>query len=258
MANDDPRTPNSIVCWAWYPVAIAWTARTRAQQRNLPIAIRQRPSTGRTKSIDMPDWSQPVYSFAPTPAPERPRGTVMRDRATGLRLAGADPANPIDAEVSFDGTNVTDAAPINILLVRLHDKEWAGLSPDKDGEPVTLNVANWSGQPLGLPGSAVLHEWRCLPKSAIHPWTDYPSLTSEIVRWIARTADPDGVNLIGMLVPQEVGLGIGIQVADLTKSQWPAHLWPLIQPSARAEHLTIPGLDLGWDSLHRGYRVGSR
>lgn len=256
MANDDPRTPSSVVCWAWYPVAIAWTARACSQERNLPIAIRQRPSTGRAKDIiEMPDWNQPVHSFVAAPASDRPRGTVIGDRAVELRLAAGDPANPDRTE---DAVGPSELGRISILLVRLHDKEWAGLSPGTDGEPVSLEIANWSGRSIGLRDSAVLHEWRCLAGTGVHRWSDYPDLVSEIVRWIAATADPDGVNLLGMLVPQEVGLGIGLQVAKLTKSEWPAHLWPLIQPSFRAKHLTIPGLDLGWESLHQGYRVRSR
>jgi hypothetical protein len=55
-----------------------------------------------------------------------------------------------------------------------------------------------------------------------------------------------------MLVPQEVALGIGVLAGNIPKDQWPAQgLWPIHFLFRDGEHHpVVPGLDLGWDSLH--------
>jgi hypothetical protein len=91
----------------------------------------------------------------------------------------------------------------------------------------------------------------------MHPWSDYPALVSQICDWIARTAHPTGRNLIGMLVPQEISLGIGVNASRRSPGEWPDHLWPLVKPSKDLP-LTIPGLDLGFNSLHQTHLGGPR
>ena len=249
-ANDDRATVDSLVCWAPFPVAVAWTSRACAADRSLRPAVRQRPTGGRAGRIDVPDWSQGIHTFdtptadTPTDAPNGERGRAMReariDAVGGSATAGDAP----------------EARP-RILLIRLHGGKWADVALDGDAS-VRLQIVNHSGQPLELGGVAEFHEWRHLPASGrMHSWRDYPALVAQICDWIAATAHPAGPNLIGMLVPQEVGLGIGINASRRSPDQWPAQLWPLVKPSSTVP-LTVPGLDLGYDSLHRTHLDGPR
>lgn len=242
-ANDDRSTTDCVVCWAPHPVAIAWTARAYAAERGLTLRFRQRPTRGRAGRIDVPDWNQGVLSFdSRVVAPAV--GYTCALRIAHLRVGE-------DAGVGGRG----DHPKPRVLLIRLHGGDWAGVPLDEE-TPVNLRIENGTGEALRLGSEADFHEWRyLLGPGQMHPWSDYPLLVSQICDWIAETAHPTGTNLIGMLVPQEIGLGIGINVSRRTESEWPRHLWPLVKFS-REQPLTIPGLDLGFDSLHREYRYG--
>jgi hypothetical protein len=245
--NDDRTTGNSIVCWAAFPVAIAWTARVLATERFLPLAIRQRPSDGRAGKAALPAWHQGTHTFRGA-APTERRGETRPVREAVVDLTAHSPS-------SDPGMWPPD---VRVLLIRANGAPWEGLRPDRATDPVRLSIANLSGQTWGAGGAAELHEWRCvLPPGQFHPWDSYPDLAAEITLWIEETADSDGVNLIGMLVPQEIGLGIGIGVARLDEKSWPTSLWPIVKPSPR-HGLVIPGLDLGWASLHHEYLARPR
>jgi hypothetical protein len=243
--NDDRSTPNSVVCWAAFPVAVAWTARALAAERVLPLAIRQRPSVGRVGPGDLPKWSQGTHSFD-APGHAQRRGVTCPVREAVVTLIDREPASGVWP------------ARVRILLIRTTGETWERLEADDATGPVTLRIANRSGHSWGGGGPAELHEWRRLAlPSRFHPWASYPHLADEIVGWIAQTADPDALNLVGMLVPQEVGLGIGIHIARRDQNRWPGALWPIVKPSQHHE-LVVPGLDLGWASLHRQYLDGPR
>jgi hypothetical protein len=54
-----------------------------------------------------------------------------------------------------------------------------------------------------------------------------------------------------MLVPQEVGLGMGVLAGATPPEQWPEHLWPVqAQRVDGRQHLVIPGIDLGSRWIH--------
>ena len=91
----------------------------------------------------------------------------------------------------------------------------------------------------------------------MHSWASYPAMVAEICDWVEQHAAKDGATLLGMQVPQEISMGIGINVADREGGQWPALLWPLIKARA-AEPLVIPGLSLGHASLHEARTDGPR
>jgi hypothetical protein len=249
-ANDDRATADSLVCWAQFPVAVAWTSRACVADRSLQLAVRQRPTRGRAGRIEVPAWDQGVHTFD-TPTADPPAAGTTGDPTRPVRQAHLD--------IVGEPTPTGDASGERprILLVRLHDKDWDTVGLDGDA-PVDLHVVNSTGRPLGLGPLAEFHEWRRLPDPGpMHPWRDYPALVAQICDWIAATAHPTGPNLIGVLVPQEIGLGIGINVSRRSSGEWPANLWPLVKPS-RHVPLTIPGLDLGFDSLHLTHRDGPR
>lgn len=243
-ANGDNATPNSVICWSWYAVAMAWSARLSSAERNVKLSVRQRPSTGREGRIELPPWDQRVHTFE-AGSPSQRRGLTCPVRAAKVRVTRPDAADITHGD-SWDG-------PVRILLVRATPQEWQGLTPDDDDTSVELHIENRSGQLLGSGGVAELHEWRCLlPERRKHPWDAYPDLVSEIADWIAASADHTALNFLGMLVPQEIGLGLGINVARRPDTAWPSHLWPIIKPSPTLG-LMVPGLDLGWASLRRTY-----
>ena len=245
--NDDNRTPNSVVCWASFATAIAWTARLGAADRNIPLAVRQRPSSGREGRIEIPDWNQEPHHFDPVPI------TQMKRTPCSVRAATV-----VLAPTATTGSGGTWPEEVRVLLIRATRQDWEGLTPDTGSDPVNLTISNGSGQSWGLGGPAQFHEGRWLvDPGQKHDWVTYPELVSDIADWIAATAHPTGLNFIGMLVPQEFGLGLGIHVAQRQQNQWPAHLWPIIKP-ARDIRLVVPGLDLGWESLHRTYLAGPR
>ena len=51
------------------------------------------------------------------------------------------------------------------------------------------------------------------------------------------------------LVPQEVAVGMGVLAAARREGTWPTTLWPIQVNPDETDHLIIPRLDLGWDSL---------
>lgn len=258
QANDDGATPNSVVCWAMFPVAVGFAARACSADRNLTLAIRQRPSRGRAGPIEVPDWKQPAHSFEPITLDSR-LGTAHSPRA--VRLTLTDPGGTMRGRASEaaptpgSAENAT-ACGSRVLVVRLHGGDWNGLRPGVSG-PDEIQALNRSGTPIPVSDSAELYEWSCVSATGRHAWKDYPRLTSEIVEWIAQTADPVGFNFIGMLVPQEIQLGIGIQVARRQSYEWPSRLWPLLKPD-NDHPLTVPGIDLGWESLTLVHLSGPR
>jgi hypothetical protein len=78
-------------------------------------------------------------------------------------------------------------------------------------------------------------------------WPAYPSFVREVSDWIAgaASAHPDATMLLGMRgVPQEIGIGLGIDAATGSPETWPRELWPLHWDPHRVA-LVIPRLDLG-------------
>lgn len=241
-SNDEPTTPSSIVVRAWWPVSVAFTARLRAADRSFPLQVRQRPSTGRGGVIDVPDWDQPTHSF--DGARSGGRGTQFGGRELTLDATGPGQANG-------------DPAKVRLLLVRTVPGIWGDVAPDEADGPVRVQVENRGGHALADAGE--FFEWRLLPPPRDrHSWQDYPAMAAEITDWIANNAHPSGLTLLGTTITQEVALGIGILAARRTEDQWPTHLWPLIKVPGSAACFVVPGLDLGWESLHRTYQDGPR
>ena len=241
--NDDSSTPNSLVSWSTFAVAIAWTARLCASERSARLAVRQRPTRGRQGEIDLPPWDQGVHAFKPA-ADYTPQGATRAARPLALVLTGPAVSEP---------TTIS-----RVLLVRMTSGPWDAVPCDDSVGPVSLTAVNRSGLDLASSPTCDLLEWRVVPpQGSMHPWATYPALVAEICDWIEANASSEAVTLLGMQVPQEISMGIGINVASRHDGQWPANLWPLIKASA-SEPLVIPGLSLGFASLHQHHKDGPR
>jgi hypothetical protein len=235
--NDDPQTDNSILMWSWWPVSIAFAARATARQRGLKMLVRQRPSYGRNGRLETDGWRQPPHDFASasgatvgSPMPERTVQLTIKPRAA-ISTTSAD-------------------SQVTILLVRMNPNPWGPLKADTATDAhVELVVEDAAG--IGIQGTvtATMIEWCHLPPSdGSHAWDTYPSLVRSAGEWIGRvSAGLSGVVLLATLIPQEVGMGIGI-LAGQDGTTWRERgLWPI--QTDRSGRLVIPRLDLGEVSL---------
>ena len=161
-----------------------------------------------------------------------------------------------------------------LLLARLGRQSWgpvpeararAGEAPAgaeaasaRAGPAGPLNVVLDDAADLGLSGTfrTEIRELLILPPPGdrLFPWLAYPSLVAEISSWVRCQAAklPDRLLLLGTIVPSEVALGLGIDSVQISKSDWPANLWPILhQPGSGA--LVIPRLNLGTAALPRAF-----
>lgn len=237
--NDEQSTHNNVMAWLPWPAAVAWVSRLLTVDRGLPLYFRQRPSGGRQGVYGVDSWSVAGHDFANgsdvKPVPAETHSTTVR-----LTLTSDQPVGQ------------SEAPALRILLLRATTTNWGPLGLDlgnADG-PAELEVIDFAD--VGATGQFVveLREWRYQPIDRLHPWDDYPSMVASAADWIAENALNDGVTLIGSLVPQEMSLGLGANVARRAEGSWPQHLWPIYKFNALAP-MVIPGLDLGWRSTHQ-------
>lgn len=262
--NDDQATHNALFVWAWWPVAIALGARATSGRRGFVLRIRQRPSSGREGALGAGGWRQDPHVFVRDPRLETVGGEQPARRAR-LTITPR-PGLPQSPEA---------ATPVTVLLVRMTRGPWGPVtsSPEAPAEPIEFDIDDAAG--IGIDGTcdADLLEWRCLaPDNASHEWRTYPALAQSAVQWISdKHATLKGTVLVGMLIPQEIAVGIGVSVAHTPETTWPAHLWPIqyktpapvkpddghgaanrSTPLVKDRHggFVIPKLDLGWGSLN--------
>lgn len=238
-------TPNGIFIWAWWAVAAAFGMRVTAADRGLHLDVWQRPSNARAGEVEAQIWAQLPHRFAAA----IPGGHSLPPVTEHVWKA--------ELKLSRRGrTRATaESAAVTVLLVRFGGQEWGPLPKVSDpfpaGRRLDLNLYDAAGAaPAGV-SRADLHELRCVPRDARFPWKDFPVLAAEAAAWIEQKAkDLDGSTLLlGTVLPQEVGLGLGILAGqESRRSGWPRHLWPIIREPAKGE-LVVPHLDLGTASI---------
>jgi hypothetical protein len=249
--NDDQATHNAVLIWAWWPVAVGFAARATLGRRRVTLRVRQRPSSGREGPLDGAGWRKEPHRFVRDPGlatlgrevPARTVTVTVTPRRAGPS-GSAPPATP----------GRTPTAP-TLLLVRMTRGLWGDtLAPDTPPDtPVTLQIDDAAG--IGFAGTAPVRllEWQHLaPPDTFHPWQDAPALAQSATEWISRTTRGlPGPVLLGMLVPQEVGVGMGVLIGALPRDRWPQHLWPVhLERPRTGQPLVIPGLDLGTTWIH--------
>jgi hypothetical protein len=258
--GDDLGNQQSLVVWARWPVAVATTARLLSLERGPALAIRQRVSFGRSPDADKVDPRQPALTFAPRPAPICLTAARTVDYRGAIRIS----SRPGSAErLSRNCRNgARNRSSVSVLLIRLTAASWGPLTaPDHvasadDEKRVTLDVEDAAG--IGVSGRCDLdmREWRCLPQdrrrgSGSHPWSDFELLAQAAAEWAAKEARrrPERLVLIGTVMPQEIGLGLGVHIHRLGALAWPEHLYPIVWDVGR-HRFVIPRLDLGWAALN--------
>lgn len=256
---DDELTPNNVLAWLPWPAAIATMARLRRAEAGLPIVVRQRPIGGRMRdsAISMPmleafkqdphDFLRPTQAERRLEAAEELVHPVMLTVMQGLqRPAAPGVAGPSDVR----GLSGDSPPRVRVLLARSNSGQWdelttSGWLPNAG----FLDVADYAG--IGFSGEVQteIHEWRYLPPDGKHhSWASYADIAHDVVDWICRTAITDGINLFGSTLPQEVSLGMGLDISSSNPRGWPRHLWPLLKPGPDIP-MSIPGLSLGLESL---------
>jgi hypothetical protein len=249
-ARDGTPRPAGVFLWAYWAVAMAFGMRVTAADRSLVLDVWQRPSRARAGEVDPEIWSQRPHRFTSPGA----SGLTFTEHTWAADLD----VSWLTARHGGTARRGTEESNASVLLLRFSASAWGPLPQVADLPPegtVTLRLRSAAGLLPHGSSAAEIHELRCVPppspSGAQFPWHQFPALAAEAAAWIERKAkELDGHTLLlGTLLPQEAGLGLGILAAqESRRAAWPAHLRPIISEPASRE-LVIPGLDLGTAAL---------
>jgi hypothetical protein len=251
-ARDGTVTPDGVFLWAYWAVAAAFGMRVTAADRGPVLDVWQRPSRARAGEVDPEIWSLRPLRFVPASAAG----------IDGLRFSEHLWSASLElSRVAFRGGGTRRSAngrKVSVLLLRFSASAWGPLpaaTEQAPQDPLTLGLS--FAISVLPPGSwpAEVHELRCVPPDAPFgaqfPWQHFPALAAEAFVWIERKAkELDGHTLLlGTLLPQEVGLGLGILAGqESRRASWPDHLWPIVR-DPRDGALVVPNLNLGKAAL---------
>jgi hypothetical protein len=229
LANKTAAATSTIFIYSYWAVAVAFGARLTAADRSLELAVGQRPSHARAGKVSPDLWAHLPQSFTdPRLVPAVLDRPGSGESTGSLKLTVTGRRSPRARQTG--GTS--------LLLLRFGRQDW---TPPEH----IIDRAD-----LGLTGTldVQLHELRCVPPpgETLFPWEDYPALAIAAADWIERkAAELTGHTLLlGAIMPQEVGLGLGICAGQARREHWPEHLWPLIYQN-RTDPYVVPRLDLG-------------
>jgi hypothetical protein len=263
--NDDQVTRNALFTWAPWPVAVAFAARATARRRGLVLNVRQRPSYGAAGPRHKLDLTDPPHDFLRGTPPEplettapRHQVTCPHDRLTltiePLMMQNEDQPVPSSPRpVTGRSGTASHRAPLLLLLVRT-THEAIGPIPLNlaDVPPVTVHVPERLRASVLPAGTCRVPfaEWRL--DSATRPvpqlpWQAFPAAAEEIAEWIVAqcAAHPDHVLLLATRMPQELSVGLGIQLGQ-RRPEWPRHAYPVFYERGQ---LIVPDLRLGAESV---------
>ena len=254
---------------------MAFGARASARDRNIPLQVRQRPSNagGRLRRPTLADEAhdfldtdnvRPLRLVAPSlvaahlpgevTVTVRPLGEPDRDHGGQRRAGGHRP--PVR----------DNPHSLLLLVVRITHGPLGPLDLDIDRTaPFALEVAvSLAGQllPPGPPQRIPVAEWRLAALGADPgqapgelPWAAFPSAAAEIAGWVAEqaAAHQAEVVLLATRMPQELGVGLGIQARQRSWDhaagpRWPERVYPAIY-AGDDRRLIVPALRLGADSV---------
>jgi hypothetical protein len=237
--RDGTVTPNGVFLWAYWAVAMAFGMRVTAADRSLVLDVWQRPSRARAGEVDPEIWAQRPHRFGSAPA------------STGPEIAEFTWETELAVSRTDRRRTAVTATDVSVLLVRFSGWDWgplSGVTASKPENPsLRLHVRDAAGVAPAGTSHVDLYELRCVPSGSQFPWQDFPALAAEAAAWMeGKAKELSGHTLLlGTLMPQEVGLGLGILAGqESRRASWPAHLWPIVSEPATRE-LVIPNLDLG-------------
>jgi hypothetical protein len=268
--NDSKVTRNAVFVWAPWPVAMAFGARVTARGRGLVLHVRQRPSYGaagphrRPRLSDNPhDFGgvenvpvleeiaprhQPVTATTMLTLTVRPLGAP--DHQTGR--TGRREGHPVHAARSETG--------ILLLVVRVTHGPVGPIEMDlAKTRPFTLEVSPGLATdvvPAG-PHHVPVAELRLGAREPDGPavpeldWMAFPSAVNAIADWVTGQAAERKakVVLLAARMPQEIAVGLGVQLTQRSQARekgepWPWQVYPAIF-TGDPDRLAVPGLRLG-------------
>lgn len=263
--NDSQVTRNAVYVWAPWPVAMAFGARATARRRGLVLHVRQRPSYGTAGPHRRPRLEDDAHDFLRRP--EQPalidvaalHEPVTASATVTMTVKPLGP--PADGPSRPDSASgEVPAAPV-LLIVRVIHGPVGPIPVDlaKAG-PFTVHVAPSLADrviPIG-PRSVQVEEWRLATRTVGAdrvpdlPWGAFPAAAEAIADWVvARAAAHPGVVLLATRVPQELSVGLGVQLGQRSADRMPGQRWPRqVYPVFYADDaLVIPDLKLGSESV---------
>lgn len=272
--NDDLSTPNAVFIWAPWPVAMALGARTSARERNMALHVRQRPSNASVRT--RPKLTDTAHDFRGTehvPSLESMAPALAADRSDGKITVTVRPLGTPERLHRKHGRSDSRRDTVRdnphsllLLVVRITHGPVGPIGMDLGKtDPFDLEVAPSLTKylPSSGPQQIPAAEWRLVRRDAEAgkapaaelPWTAFPSATAEIAEWLAdqAAAHHAKVVLLATRMPQELGVGLGIQLRqrswDLTTGhRWPEHVYPAVHAGDN-RRLIVPDLRLGADSV---------
>jgi hypothetical protein len=241
---DDPGTPNGILMWASWAVAVAFGLRVSAADRDLVLDVWPRPTHGRAGEVGTVLGTQRPHRFGyarPVPLAEllpesAPRNFTWRAKLTTTQRG---------AYARAAGGRVS------VLLLRLGHQKWGPIPEVDNGSQsvhaLHLELDDAAGVTPKRSSAITIHELRCLPPSGGQfPWHAIPSLVTATADWIeCKSAELAGHTvLLGATMLPETALGLGITAGHAQRTRWPENMWPLVYQAA-TDSLVVPHLNLG-------------
>ncbi len=256
--RDGTASPNGVFMWAWWAVAMAFGMRATAADRSLVLDVWQRPSNARMGQVTPETWAQRPHRFGPAALPV---GLTVSEHVwpAELTLSRRGRARPPGATRSSGAARSPGASgDISVLLIRFSSRDWGPLpevAASPPGGRLALHLYDAVGLAVAGASQTEVHELRCVPPGQVFPWRDFPALAAAAAAWIERKATElaGRTLLLATLMPQEVGLGLGILAGqESRRAGWPVRLWPVVFEPSRREHV-IPNLDLGSAAIDPGF-----
>jgi hypothetical protein len=246
---DSHETPDGILMWTSWAVAVAFGMRVTAAERDLVLDVWQRPSHGRAGDVEAVIGAQRPHRFGF--APPMPLARLLPESAPQEFTWPA----RLTTTWRAPDTHPKRGVRVSVLLVRLGYQRWGPL-PDVQAmpepkDPVHLEVDDGVGAAPNRSSRVTIHELRCLPPSSGRfPWEAIPSLVAASADWIEhKSAELTGHTvLLGATMLPETALGLGITAGHVKRTQWPKCLWPLVFQQS-SDSLAVPRLNLGTAAL---------
>lgn len=264
--NDDQITRNALFTWAPWPVAVAFGARATARRRGLVLNVRQRPSYGAAGPRHKLDLTDPPHDFLRTTRHGPLERTAPDHRVTcldgELTLTFKPLINEKDHHLGSPAPRPAGrqnrsgrpgSARVLFLLVRTLLGEIGAIPLDLTEVPSVVCHATSHLIESVLPAGTIrvpVAEWRL--ESAIDPvpqlpWEAFPAAAEQIADWVVAqaAARADHVVLLAARIPQELAVGLGVQLGQRTR-EWPRRVYPVYYQHSI---LLVPELRLGAESI---------